>query len=239
MEIIDVPDYAGPSFADLSQAAAGAGLSIPDAPAADPSMLSLGYWQGKARDFQTTLNALDQGWTAAQIALNSPELLGQDPTLYDDLHEWLAEFDSKKTALRLTAEAINGGAAMVNAMGGDFKRLNIPQTLGLAPIALPVAAVGAFAVAATLIAWGTYALKRLNDRLDRAQVLENLSPEARASAAQAYAASDNALQEASGTGFSSIANVVKWGGIAIAAFLAWRAFGGSKLLSGYSANPED
>lgn len=230
MEIIDAPGYGGPSFADLSQAAQAAGVTIPDNPAASASTFSLDYWQQKAADFQSTLNALDSGFYAANIALNSPEILALDPDLYDYLNAWLADFDSKKTALRLTAEAINGGAQMVNAMGGTFSKLNIPGTLGVAPMALPLAAVGAFAVAATLIAWGVTALRGLNERLGRAQLLDKLTPDAAATLAQSMAASDAALQQAEGTSFSTVATYVKWGGIALALFVAYRALGGSKML---------
>jgi hypothetical protein len=222
MEIINA-DYSGPSFSDLSQAAQGAGITIPDNPVADSSMFSMDYWQQKAADFQTTLNAIDSGYKAAQLALNSPGLIAADPTLYDDLTNLLAEFDSKKTAMRLTAEAINGGAAVVNSLGGNFQSLNIPGTLGIAPIAFPVAAVGAFAVAATLITWGVTWLQGLNQRLARAQLLDALPPEAKAAASQAMITSDNALAEAQGTTFNTVANYVKWGGIALIAFLIYKS----------------
>jgi hypothetical protein len=221
MEIVDLQSgYTGPTFADLSQAAAGAGLTIPDNPAPDPSLLSMSYWQGKAQDFQRTLIALDAGYSAAQTALSSPDALAADPELQSDLSALMDEFQSKRTALRLTAEAINGGASIVNALGGDFQKLNIPSTLGIAPLAFPVAAVGAFAVAATLIAWGVTWLRGLNQRLARAQLLS-----ADPTLAAAMQQSDDAAQQAESTGFSSIANLVKWGGIALAAWIAWRAFG--------------
>jgi hypothetical protein len=240
MDVIDAPaGYAGPSFADLSQAAAAAGVTIPDNPAPAASLMSLDYWQQKAADFQSTLNALDSGWNAANIALNSPDLLSADPTLADDLRVWLADFDSKKSALRLTAEAINGGAQMVNSLGGTFQKLNIPGTLGFAPVALPLAAVGAFAVAATLIAWGVAALRGLNERLGRAQLLGALPPDGAAALAQSMAASDSALAQAEGTSFSTIATYVKWGGIALALFVAYRALGGSKMLAGFTGASDD
>jgi hypothetical protein len=225
VDVVNAPagmSYAGPSFDDLSAAAAGSGLSIPDNPPGDSSLLSAAYWQQKVADFQATLDALDQGYYAAQIALNSDSLLAADPTLYDDLSKWIADFDAKKSAFRLCAQALNGGIAVVNSLGGNFQSVNLPSTLGM-PFAVPAIWAAAFATAAVLIAWGVSALQGLNARLARAQLLQNLPPDAAAAAAQSLLQSDQALQSAQGSTFSQIANLVKWGGIALLGFFAYRA----------------
>ena len=227
--------YAGPTIDEITQAAQSAGLSIPNVPQPSASMLSSSYWQQKIADFQSTLSALDQGYQAAILAQNSPDALQADPDLGAFLDQWLSDFDSKRAAFRVTAEAINGGAALVNAVGGNFQPLNIPATLGIAPaIVVPIAWAAAFAVAATLIAWGVTALQGLNQRLARAQQLAVVAnnPQASAALAQSFALSDNAAQQASSTGFASIATFLKWGAIIGGGFLLWRAFGGSKLLAG-------
>ena len=185
------------------------------------SVFSLDYYRTKANEFQMVLNALDTANNAAWDALES----GTDEDTTQFLYDWLGEFDAKKTQLRLTAEAINAGAAVVNSMGGRFPQLSVPGTLAAFPLALPVAAIAAIGTAAMLATWGYQAIKGLNERLRTAQLLDaQATPEARERLALAIQRSDDALQQASGSIWSVAGGAVKWVAIAVAAFAAWRLY---------------
>jgi hypothetical protein len=187
------------------------------------SLLSMQHYRNTVRDFQSTLEALDQGAAAARLALEAADGSGDD-SLASDLLDWLGDYDAKGLALRATAQTINAGASLVNAAGGRFPVLSIPAGLGLLP-ALGIAAIAAIATAATLIAWGNTALRGLNDRLKYAQSLAAVAdPAARAKLAEATTMSDSALQTAESSPWAQIATIIKWGAIGLAAFLAYRAF---------------
>ena len=126
------------------------------------SLFSLDYYRSKAQQFQGVLNQVDQAAQAAQLAIDS----GVDPDLTRDLVGMLQEFDQKKMTFRIAAEGINAGAAVINAAGGRFPQLSIPQGLGLAPL-IPAAAIAAIALAATLIAWGVKWIDGVQQLLDR------------------------------------------------------------------------
>jgi hypothetical protein len=184
------------------------------------SALSLGYYRQKALEFQQVLSAMDEGRAAAIAALNTGAV---DPQVADELQQLLGEYDSKAWQMRMTGEAINAGAAAINAAGGRFPVLSIPQSLGLLP-ALPFAAVAAFGTAATLVAWGVTWLSGVNDRLRLAMQLDaQTDPEARAALAREVARSDAAIAKAQGSPVAWLATPVKWLAIGVGAFLVWRA----------------
>lgn len=185
---------------------------------------SMQYYRNKAVEFQSVLNSLDLGQSVARDLVASDI----DPDLSADLSAMLDEFDARRTALRITAEAINAGAAVINSMGGRFPQLSVPSGLGLLP-AVPIAAVAALATAATLIAWGVTWLQGLNARLQQAQQLAAVTdPGARAELARAMATSDAALAQATGNPLSNLAGIVKWGALAFGAFLIYRAWNTSR-----------
>ncbi len=187
------------------------------------SALSLDYYRAKVTEYQSVLNALDGGYQAALSAL---EISGLDPGTVVALNGAISEFQSKRWTLKATAEAINMGAAVVNAAGGRMPQLSIPGTLGFAPIALPLAAIVAVGTAATLIVWGQSWLRGVNDRLKTAQLLEaQATPEARQALAISIQKADQAASESESTGFAALAPLLKWGAIGIGAFMLWRAFG--------------
>lgn len=186
------------------------------------SSLSLDYYRAKAVEFQRVLNALDAGYLAAVSVIDSDT---GDDSLIADMSDAVAEFDAKKTQLRLTAEAINAGAAVINSMGGRFPSLSVPGTLGFLPIAIPAATVVAIGTAAVLATWGTTWLIGLNDRLKTAQLLDaQKTPEQRAAVARAISDTQNAVDLASGSTWSQIGGVVKWAAIAALGYLAFKAF---------------
>jgi hypothetical protein len=189
------------------------------------SAWTLQYYRNKANEFQSILNNLDLSAQAAVNAINA-EI---DDSLTADLQAMMDEFDGKRTLLRVTAETINAGAAVINAAGGRFPELSIPTGLGVAFV-LPIAAAAAIGTAAVLIAWGVTWINGVNDRLKSAQLLSSVTdPDKRASLAASMQASD-AARAAATSPLASIANIVKWGAIGYGIYLLWQAFGGKDSL---------
>lgn len=202
-----------------------------EAPSGSP--LSLDYYREKAREFQSTLNALDQAWFATVEAFQLP----LDDQARRDLQQKLVEFEGKKWTLRATAEAINLGANAINSMGGRFPVLSLPQTLGI-PFALPAAVVAAVATAATLIVWGRDWIAGSLAIQEQALAYAQLSApdgappevvaraqELKAQLAQTVMKTQTAQRQADSSGFAALAPLLKWGGIALLAFFAYRAVG--------------
>ena len=185
------------------------------------SPFAMDYYRNKAREFQQVLDALDRSYWAASGALGTGAL---DEATATALEAALADYESRKGSLRLTAEAINAGAAAINAMGGRFPALSIPGTLGLPPLLAPAAMVAAIGTAAALIAWGSQWIAGVNDRLRRAQIIEAATPEQRGRIVQSIAESDNAVNVAEGSFLASLAPTVKWLAIGIGAFLLYRVY---------------
>lgn len=192
-----------------------------DTPPDAPSPFTLDYYRRKAVEFQQVLDALDRSYWAASGALGTGAL---DEATATALEAALADYESRKGSLRLTAEAINAGAAAINSMGGRFPRLSIPGTLGLPPLLAPAAMVAAIGTAAALIAWGSQWIAGVNERLRRAQIIEGTSPVNRDAIVRAIAESDNAVNVAEGSFLASLAPTVKWIAIGIGAFLLYRAY---------------
>jgi len=186
------------------------------------SQFSMQYWRNKAGEFQLILNQVDAAARAAQSAIDADV----DPTLTDDLLAMLSEFDGKKMLFRATAEGINAGAAVINAAGGRFPQLSVPSGLGIVPaLAIPAATIAAFGVAASLLVWGAQWVSGVVDRMRFAQLSGMVTdPAKREALALSQANAEMALKATSESPLTSIAGVVKWGAIAFAAFLAWKAF---------------
>jgi hypothetical protein len=193
------------------------GEAVP--PATSP--FAMDYYRNKAREFQELIIALDRSYWAASGALGTGAL---DATTAAALEAALSDYESRRTTLRVTAEAINAGAAAINALGGRFPSLSIPGTLGLPPLVAPAALVAAIGTAAALIVWGSQWMSGVNDRLRRAQVIDAATPEQRARIVEAMADSDNAVSVASGSFLASLAPTAKWIAIGVGAFLLYRAY---------------
>lgn len=184
------------------------------------SPLSMDYYRSKVREFQSTLNALDETFQAVQSALASGALTAQGQ---NELIQWAREFQSKRLAFKATAETINAAAATVNALGGRLQPVSLPPALAALPL-MPLAAVAAFGTAAVLVSWGVAAIRAARDVLETQTMLE-LVPEAqRADVIRSINDVRRAEAQASGTGIAAFAPVLKWGAIALVAFLAYRAF---------------
>lgn len=187
----------------------------------DSSPVSLDYFREKVRDFQTALNSVDLAYRAGlDVYEISPS---------DRLAELLTDYESRAGTLKATAETLNAGAALVNAAGGRMPVLSIPSTLGLPQFVMPAIYVAALATGVYLISWAKdyAALLRaeIDERAAQMDAQTNPADRAKVAAAQASAAS-----AAGGfmSGLGSLATVLKWGAIGIAAFLAWRAYKAAK-----------
>jgi hypothetical protein len=201
--------------------AADYGMMTPAATTQYSLEYSLEYYRAKAREFQTMMNALDTAYWAASGALGTGAL---DDATAAALEGALSDFESRRRLIKVTAEAINLGAASINALGGSFPRLTIPGTLGLPPIVAPAAMVAAIGTAAALVVWGSQWISGVNERLRRAQIIEAATPEQRARIVEAISNTDNAVTTAEGSILASVAPIVKWTAIGIGAFLLYRAY---------------
>ena len=186
----------------------------------ETSPFAMDYYRQKAVEFQSTLNAIDAAYRAANDALSSG---GLDETSQAALLESLDEYEGRRTTLKVTAEAINAGAAVINSLGGRFPQLSLPGTLGALP-AVPIALVGAIGAAVALISWGVQWIAGVNERLRRAQLLSGASPAQRDALVRAIADSDNAVNQAQSSTLAAIAPALKWVAIAALGFLAYRAY---------------
>lgn len=183
------------------------------------SVFSLDYYRNKARQFQETMNHVDEAMRAANIAYNA----NISPEVNADLLRLQNEFLDKRAQFRYTAEAINAGAAVINAAGGRFPQLSIPQTLEALPLVLPLAAIAALAGAAALITWGAQFVSGVNERLMYARQVQGLTP---AQQNELNVATAKAKAAASGIGFlgGNVGTYVKWGLIGVAGYMLWHAF---------------
>ena len=184
------------------------------------SSFSLDYYRQKAREFQGVLNQVDATAQAARQAIAADI----SPELSADLGAMLSEFDAKKLSFRLAAEGINAGASVINSMGGRFPSLSIPAGLGFAPFVIPAAAIAAIGAAAALIAWGVQWIGGVNQRLLYEQLTSKGTPTQQAELARALALSEASANASSESPLASVAGVVKWGAIALVAWMAFQAY---------------
>jgi hypothetical protein len=181
----------------------------------------LDYYRNKVIEFQNVLTQLDAS------ALQAMYLIDQDidPELTTELQDFLFQYDQKKGQFRTAAEALNFAINGANQIGANFPTLKIPSGLGFVPLAAGAAIAGALAVAAGLIVWGRDWIAGLNDRLKVAMVLDKITdPQKRDAVAESIAKIDAAQKAADSSPLSSIANIVKWVGIAAVAYFALTAY---------------
>lgn len=183
------------------------------------SPVSLDYYREKARQFQSTLNQLDQGLRAAYIA----EAAHINPEFDAEMRGYINEIEDKKFQLRTTAQAINAGAALINAAGGRFPVLSVPSGLSAFLPAIPVAAIAAIGAATALITWGAQLVSGLNDRLLWAAKTQGLTDTQRADLLEAQARAEAAANATSiFSGMVGAGKLVMYGAFAVAGWLIWR-----------------
>ena len=202
------------------------GYQVIDEPSTDSTgnitPFQLDYYKNKVVEFQNVLNQLDASAVQAMFLID--EIYDVDPELTAELQDFLFQYDQKKGQFRTAAEALNFAINGANQIGANFPMVKIPSGLGFVPLAAGAAIAGALAVAAALIVWGRDWIAGLNDRLKAKQILESVPPEKRDAIAQAMLKIDAAQKAADASPLSSIANIVKWVGIAAVAYFALQAY---------------
>jgi hypothetical protein len=202
------------------------GYQVIDEPSTDSTgnitPFQLDYYKNKVVEFQNVLNQLDASAVQAMFLID--EIYDVDPELTAELQDFLFQYDQKKGQFRTAAEALNFAINGANQIGANFPMVKIPSGLGFVPLAAGAAIAGALAVAAALIVWGRDWIAGLNDRLKAKQILDNVPPEKREAIAQAMLKIDAAQKAADSSPLSSIANIVKWVGIAAVAYFALQAY---------------
>jgi len=222
------PAEDSPRFDEVRSAAMDSGLQ----PMAAPAALTPSYWGEKAADFQTALFALDEGWRATQMLAGNPAVAAASPALAAFLYQWLDDFESKKRAARVTSQAINAGASAAGVAGQMLPALKLPASIGLAGAEVPTAAAAAFGVAGSLMVWAKSALHGLSFAINETVGLLPVDSPAIGPLVTASQSVGDAARRIESTGFSDIAPFVKWGALALGAWLLWQRFGG--VLSGSS-----
>lgn len=191
-----------------------------DEPIDTTSPLSIDYYRQKVVEFQQVINALDETGRTVDALIR-----GVGPgELADDLIALQSEFLDKKSQIKIAAEAINFAASGANAIGIRFPVLSLPQTLGAAPIVAGAAIAAAVAAAAGIIVWGREWILGVNQRLREAELLKQVPDADRAKVAQAILQTDAAVAQANESPLASIAGIVKWVALGVAAFYAFEAF---------------
>lgn len=186
----------------------------------DAPPVSTSYFAEKAREFQQLVNALDA--TDREV----DQLIGALPesALLDELVEQKAELQGKKGQIKLIAEAVNFAANGLNQLGANLPTINLPQTLGAAPLVVAGAAAAAVAAAAAIIVWGKAWIDGINQRLRNAELLASVPEADRGRVAEAVLRTDVALAQANQSPLASVAGIVKWVALGAVAFFAYQAF---------------
>ena len=153
-------------------------------------------------------------------------LIGALPesALLDELIEQKAALESKKGQIKLVAEAVNFAANGLNQLGANLPTINLPQTLGAAPLVIAGAGAAAIAAAAAVIVWGKAWIDGINQRLRNAELLASVPEADRARVAEAVLKTDVAVAQANQSPLASVAGIVKWVAIGAVAFFAYQAF---------------
>jgi len=193
----------------------------------DAPPVSTSYFAEKAREFQQLVNALDA--TDREV----DQLIGALPesALLDELVEQKAALEGKKGQIKLIAEAVNFAANGLNQLGANLPTINLPQTLGAAPLVVAGAAAAAVAAAAAIIVWGKAWIDGINQRLRNAELLASVPEVDRARVAEAVLRTDVAVAQANQSPLASVAGIVKWvaiGAVAFFAYQAWTQYQGGK-----------
>jgi len=182
--------------------------------------VSLDYFRQKAVEFQEVVNALDAtGRTIRELLLAI-----EDPQLAADLRAAYEQFEQRKATIKATAEAVNLAAAGLNLVGVQLPKIQIPQTLGAAPLVVGAAAAAAIFAAAALITWGRDWISGVNARLNAAAIIGAVPEGDRVKVAQAVLQTQAAAAEAEQSPITAIAGTVKLIALAAIAYFAWQAY---------------
>lgn len=187
------------------------------------SAFSVQHYRNQMVEFQSVMDAMDSTAHSLRQLLQYPLSLEDTSAIQQDL----AEFESRKLMFRAAAETLNAASYAINAAGGRFPVLSVPQALqglGIAPV-IPLAALAALAAAATLISWGRDWMAGVNRRLHDERLLATIEdPAQRAEAARLILQANAAQAEAESSTLSKVATIAKWGVFAVLGYMAWRAW---------------
>lgn len=192
------------------------------------SVFSIDYYRNKVLEFQRALVSLDMTGAAlyeVQFAVSC------DQTASAEWYALMNEFESKREQFKLAAEGVNLASDGVNALGVDFPDVYLPGGLMAVPL-IPIAAVAAsLAVAAGLVAWASGFWDAVGAALQRWQYLEaikTLPEDQQAEIIRSFQNAEVKVSEAkanaSAGGLANIATIVKWVGIGVVGYLAWKTF---------------
>ena len=184
----------------------------------DPGLMDLDYYRNKAREFQDVMNQLDATAGALQEAMQ----LDLPDDARADLQSMLDDFYAHVGPIRLAADSLNAAAEAVNAFGGRFPVLSVPQRLGVVPLATVAVVAGAVAAAAALITWGVQWIGGVNERMGREQLINALPPEQRATMVGLMQRTDAAQSRATNP-LTDLASTIKWVAIGVAVIFGLRA----------------
>lgn len=200
-----------PQFPDLSD--------ILTEPIESVSNVTENYFAGKAREFQALLSSLEATDREVRMLIAG---LSETP-LREALRGASDELSSRKTQLKLTAEAINFVVHGLKPLGISLPSIQLPSTLGAIPLAVAGAAAAAVAAASALIVWGVTWIEGVNDRLRDQALLEGLPEADRVAVAQAIIRTQAEGEAAANSPLQSIAGIAKWVAIAAIAYFAYQA----------------
>lgn len=202
-----------------------------DETVSSPSMFSLDYYREKAREFQDVLILLDQ--TGRDLAdAGMVAYMVEDSEAIAEYETLQSQYDGMRGDFVSAAQGINFASEGLNNLGIEFPAMSIP--FGLGKLGIPVAplaiAAGAIAVTAALIAnamgfWRTVA--DFAARQQHLNAIATLPPEQRASALEVFQRTEKnaeiAIETASQSPITALANFGKWAAIAVLGFVAYKA----------------
>jgi len=202
-------------------------FTIDDAETAQP--VTSNFFRDKAREFQDVINALDA--TSREVEM----LIGALPesAMLDELVIQFGELQNKKGQIRLVAEAVNFAANGLNQLGANLPTIQIPQTLGAAPLVIAGAGAAAIAAAAAIIIWGKAWIDGINQRLRDKALIESVPEAQRGAVADAIMRTEAEKAKADASPIGAIAGVVKWvaiGAVAYFAYQAWTQYSGRRAI---------
>lgn len=183
------------------------------------SPVSVDYVRTKIREFQAVMNALHESYESGLWTWNET---GQTDSTLDNL---LRDYESNSAQIKALAETLNVGAEAANAVGLRMPVLSIPQTLGVAPMAIvfPAAVVAAIAAVASWVSYARGYSAAMTDAIRVVRTNLGDTEQARAIEQQLTRASE-AQRKINLPDLSQISGTVKLISIAALAFLGWKVW---------------
>lgn len=181
-------------------------------------LASLDFYRDKIREFQASLNALDQ----AADSMRALAALPLPPAEYDEAVSWLTDYEANRGRAIAAAQAINVAAESANALGIRMPVLSWRTLQGVGNPVMIAAVAGAIGAGAWFLTYAIDMLAAARAQSERVAMIESLTPEQRAEAVQRE--QEIALAKARAENpISAVASTVKWVAFGIAAWFAFKA----------------